>query len=303
MLNDPALLGNVLRGALALGVMVLAAALSARVCRDGTRWGIAAAVFLVLFAWLLIGVAPHPHRAGWLYALEWGVFGAGVYAAIQAYRSEPAKPRAPAQDDPERLLDFWFGADLSTTDAVAARSKLWFEASEEFDRALREQFGDWPERARRGDFDAWQESARGALALVIALDQLPRNLFRGRAEAFAFDERARAAALRAIERGMDRLVHAIEAAFFYLPLEHAEDLALQRRSLALFTALADDAPDPHGERLAEYRDYAQRHLETIERFGRFPHRNAVLGRASTPEEERWLAETGGGFGARSRRKT
>jgi uncharacterized protein (DUF924 family) len=295
VLNDPALLGNLLRGVAALAVMVFAVGAATRLCRDGTTWAIAAGVCFVVFAWLLVGVVPHPHRAGFLYALEWGLFGAGIYAAVQAYRAGPSEPK-PATHDPETLLGFWFGDDLSTTDAVAARTALWFEASAEFDRALRERFGDWPDRARRGEFDAWQESARDALALVITLDQLPRNLFRGRPESFAYDERARAVALRALERGLDELVHPIEAAFFYLPLEHAEDLALQQRSVRLFDALADEPQEPHGERLAEYRAYAERHRDVIERFGRFPHRNAVLGRESTPEELRWLAEHGSGFG-------
>lgn len=293
-LNDPELLGNVLRGVVALGIMMLTAGVAARLCRTRTSWLIASVVSLLLFAWLLLGVLPHPHQAGLLYSVQWGVFGTGMYAGIQALRAPRFAGRKPA--DPEQLLAFWFGNDLTSADVVAERSRQWFASDEAFDGEIRRRFGDWPERALEGEFDDWAESNRGALALVIALDQLPRNLHRGEPDGFAGDSRACEAALRAIDDGADRELHAIEAAFLYLPLEHAEDATLQARCVALFEQLCERGAEQHADQLAQYLDYAKRHRDVIDRFGRFPHRNATLGRESTEEETRWLADGGDRFG-------
>jgi len=293
-LNDPQLVGNVVRGLVALGFMMLAAGGAARLCHSRTSWSIAATVFLLVFVWLLLGVVPHPHQAGLLYALEWGVFGAGVYAIVRAHRAPPADEDE-AVDDPERLLAFWFGDDLSTADAVAGRSATWFRADPDFDRAIRERFGDWPDRALAGELDHWLKSARGTLALVLVLDQLPRNLHRGTPRAFAYDARALEVAEDALRRGVDDVLHPVEAAFVYMPLEHAEDRALQDRCVELFTQLAASCPIEFADQLAEYRNYAERHRDVVKRFGRFPHRNAILGREPTPEEEAWLAEGGERF--------
>lgn len=192
--------------------------------------------------------------------------------------------------DSEHLLRFWFG-DAATDDAAAARRiATWFEASEAYDSACRSAFADWPERARRGDFAAWRATPRGALALVLTLDQLPRNLFRGTARAFACDAAAVEAASDAVERGFDRALAPIEASFLYLPFEHAESVALQERSVALFEALQARAPAALADAFASFADYARRHRDVIERFGRFPHRNATLGRTCTAAEDAWLAE-------------
>lgn len=197
-------------------------------------------------------------------------------------------------DDLETLLRFWFG-DAATDDAAAARRiATWFEASDGFDAACRGTFADWPDRARRGDFAAWQGSPRGALALALTLDQLPRNLFRGTARAFAYDGAAVDAATAAVERGFDRALAPVEASFLYLPFEHAESPALQERSVALFEALHARAPAALATAFAGFADYARRHRDVIARFGRFPHRNAALGRASTADELAWLAD-GNGF--------
>lgn len=193
-------------------------------------------------------------------------------------------------ESPERLLAFWF-ADAATDDDTAARRiETWFGASAAFDGACHGSFADWPDRALRGDFDAWRATPRGALALVLALDQLPRNLFRGTARAFAYDEAARTVASAAVERGFDRAVAPIEASFLYLPFEHAEDAALQERSVALFEALHTRAPASLAAAFASFTDYARRHRDVIARFGRFPHRNAAVGRASTAAEVAWLAD-------------
>lgn len=178
---------------------------------------------------------------------------------------------------PRDILGFWFSAE--------ARSK-WYAKDDAFDREIRTRFETAWSQAVAGDFAAWEESADGALALVILLDQFPRNMFRGTPQAFASDPLALAATRRALDKGFDTLFEPARRLFLYLPLEHDEDLASQRRCVALLEANGDD---PQG------LDYARRHLAIVERFGRFPHRNAILGRVSTPEERAFLEEPNSSF--------
>lgn len=178
---------------------------------------------------------------------------------------------------PEQVLDFWFAGDLAT------HRKEWFEKSAEFD-ATCARFAAALREARDGRLDHWAETPRGSLALIILLDQLSRNLHRGSPEAFAADAKAREIARKAIARGFDQALGPVERMFIYLPLEHSEDLADQDLSVRLFTSL--------GEEMVRY---AEEHREVIRRFGRFPHRNAAMGRASTPEELEYLAQPDAGF--------
>jgi len=180
------------------------------------------------------------------------------------------------------VLDFWFGAPDSRE--RGRPRKLWFRKSEPFDAEIRRRFLATWERAARGELERWQATPLASLALVVALDQFPRNMFRGTPRAFASDPLALAAARETIARGFDSLISPLERTFIYLPFAHAEDLAAQRRSLALFHAL-----DPEDMR------YAKRHYEIIARFGRFPHRNAALGRESTAEEIEFLKRPGSSF--------
>ena len=196
----------------------------------------------------------------------------------------------------ERLLETWFGDDLDEPETVGRRTAHWFASTEAFDDTLREGFGALPDRARGGALDDWRASARPALARVLALDQLPRNLYRGTPDAFAYDAAAVEAAEDALARGHDDTVHPAEAAFFYLPFEHAEDRALQERSVACFRALRRRAPVALAAHFDATLDYAERHRVVVERFGRFPHRNAILGRPSTPEERAYLEGGGDTFG-------
>lgn len=188
--------------------------------------------------------------------------------------------------DIERLLAFWF-ADGDDTFRQA-----WFTRDDAFDTACRDGFGALVVPAREGALDAWAETPRGALALLLLLDQFPRNLFRGSAEAFASDAHARDVARRCVlERRFDLALSATARVFLYLPFEHGEAMTDQDLSVALFEGLRDiRAHAAPGGAI----DYAWRHRVVIRRFGRFPHRNAALGRVSTPEEEAWLA-AGGGF--------
>jgi len=203
---------------------------------------------------------------------------------------------SPTRRDYEPILRFWFGADPGDPASIALQQPLWWRSDPAFDSTLRDLFLDSYQAAARGDLDGWTGEPRGALALVILLDQLSRNLHRGSAEAFTHDARALAAAVAAIDAGHDRMLHPPERQFLYMPFEHAEDLALQHRSVALFSALVEDAGPAWRKLTEDALHWARLHLEIVERFGRFPHRNRLLGRRSTAEEERYLAEGGPSFG-------
>ena len=190
---------------------------------------------------------------------------------------------------PERaqaLLDFWFGPPGDPEREQHRR--IWFRGTPEFDDTLRQLFLADYELAAAGALAAWEDNAHGALALLLLLDQVPRNIFRNLPQTYATDAAARAAADRAIARGFDMQVPAAWRLFFYMPYHHSEGLADQRRAEVLtapLRALRD--PDPDG---GENRRYGMSYPDVIARFGRFPHRNAILGRQSTPEEIRFLAE-------------
>ena len=175
---------------------------------------------------------------------------------------------------PNDILGFWLGAGPAK----------WFKKVAAFDEAIRLKFEPTHHRAARGEYDAWAATAEGALALLLLLDQFPRNLYRGSGHAFATDPKARALARAAIERGFDRQVEPALRNFFYLPFEHSEDLTDQDDCLALCAeaGVADDIK------------WAGLHRDIIARFGRFPHRNASLGRVTTAEEQAFL--DAGGFG-------
>ena len=176
--------------------------------------------------------------------------------------------------DPREVVAFWRDAGY----------ERWFRRDDAFDAECRARFLDAHHAAARRELEHWMDDADGALALLVLLDQIPRNVFRGSGHAFATDPLARHYADRALAAGFDARVEPALRAFFYMPFEHSEDMADQQRAVALFDALAN----------AEYAKYARAHLDAIRRFGRFPHRNPALGRASTPEEQAWL-DAGGGF--------
>ena len=188
---------------------------------------------------------------------------------------------------PQDVLDFWFGAPGSS--GHGQPRDVWFRKSDAFDQAVRERFLGLYELAAGGGLAAWGETPRALLALIIVCDQFPRNMFRNDPRAFATDAQALAAAERMVELGWDMQLAPIERQFAYLPFEHAEDLARQRRGLELFARVTEDPA------LADAPVWARKHLDIIARFGRFPHRNAILGRASTPEEIEFLRQPGSSF--------
>ncbi len=187
----------------------------------------------------------------------------------------------------EEILEFWFGKP-DDPDRPKVR-KFWFKKNTEFDEEVRSRFLDTYEQAAAGQLDSWKEEPSTCLALIILLDQFPRNIFRGQPQAFATDPQALATAKYAVNRGFDRELLPVQRWFVYMPFEHSEELADQQRSVELFGTLKDDPG------LEQGIDYAMRHLRAIERFGRFPHRNAILGRESTPEEVEFLKQPGSSF--------
>ena len=184
------------------------------------------------------------------------------------------------------VLSFWFG-EPGSAEYLRPRD-LWFTKSEATDRLIAERFRPVVDRALAGEHDDWAATPRGALALVVLLDQFTRNVFRGTPRAFAGDPRALAIATRLVDTSRDLTLAPVERWFVYMPLEHSERLLDQYESVRQFERLAADGLDAP-------LDWARRHFEVVRRFGRFPHRNAILGRESTPEETEFLKQPGSAF--------
>jgi uncharacterized protein (DUF924 family) len=197
--------------------------------------------------------------------------------------------------DAVAVLEFWLG-DTADPENAGRRREFWFAASERRDQAMRERFGELHERAQRGELDHWAAGPRGTLALILLLDQFTRNLYRGTPSAFASDARALAISREGMARGMDGALGVVERVFWYMPFQHCEDNAVQRESVRLYKAVLDDSPAPFIPFSKNAYEYAVLHCEIIERFGRFPHRNDLLGRPSTREEKEYLEGGGHRFG-------
>lgn len=185
------------------------------------------------------------------------------------------------------ILEFWFGNPESAD--YGKQRKQWFTKNPTFDNDVRSQFLNDYQQAAAGQLDNWKTSPQSCLALIILLDQFPRNMFRGQPQAFATDSKALETAEHAIDWGFDQELLPIQRWFIYLPFQHSENLKHQHQSVELFSTLKDDP------NCAEGIDYANRHLRVIERFGRFPHRNSILGRQTTPEEAEFLKQPGSSF--------
>jgi uncharacterized protein (DUF924 family) len=193
------------------------------------------------------------------------------------------------------IHEFWFGT--SPNDAVVAQQKasLWWSKNSENDQEIQRRFGDCIDLAARGGLEGWAKSARSLLALILLTDQFPRCIYRHTPKAFEFDALAQAWCLNGIKQGMDKNLRPIERIFFYLPLEHAESSEHQEQSVQLYTKLFQEVPATQVDLFRGYLTFALRHRSVIARFGRFPHRNATLGRVSTPEETAFLQQPGSSF--------
>ncbi|MFW6049590.1 MAG: DUF924 family protein [Myxococcota bacterium] len=189
----------------------------------------------------------------------------------------------------ERVLRFWLG-ELPDhgTPPPEDRQRSWFGGGRAFDERVRRELGGEVERALSGELDGWAETPRGALALVILLDQLTRNVFRGTPRAYRGDSKALQVARSVIARGDDESLHPVERAFLYMPFMHAEDPDVQERSVEMFRALAEASPKPLQPLLGTFHRHARAHRDEIARFGRFPARNVVLDRTTTPQELEFL---------------
>nr|WP_174861926.1 DUF924 family protein [Stutzerimonas stutzeri] len=193
------------------------------------------------------------------------------------------------------MLHWWFGQGTSATEIAAEKQRLWFGYRPQQDAEARERFGALVEQALNGDLQDWAELPEGWLALVLLLDQLPRMIHRDTPRAFAGDERAQQLVRDGLAHGGDMLLSPIQRVFIYLVLEHAENLAVQDLAVAHFTALRDIAAEHEQALFRDFLDYAERHREVISRFGRFPHRNAILGRDSSDAEQSFLQQPGSSF--------
>jgi uncharacterized protein (DUF924 family) len=210
---------------------------------------------------------------------------------VSAPRNAPPGSSLPRAQE---VLDFWFGPDPLSPPHFAERLHLWFggddpeDVIEERDATIAGRFRPMMDEAAAGALDHWAGSPHRLLALVLLLDQFPRHVHRGRARAYAQDSRALAFTLHALTTGADAALSPAERLFLYLPLQHAESTAMQEESIAAFRRLRDDAPAQHRRLFESALEFAQQHQKVIQRFGRFPHRNAALSRRSTPEEVEFL---------------
>lgn len=195
----------------------------------------------------------------------------------------------------EKVISFWFGELDEEGRAKPSVSKRWFQKSETFDAEIGENFEGVYEAIAAGEHQDWLEAPRGRLAYVIVLDQFSRNMFRGTPKMYAQDARGLKVAKEGVYRGDDKKLAFSERPFLYMPLMHSEELEDQQVCVELFEAFRDELEGKKREQIENNLDYAVRHLEIVERFGRFPHRNKIMGRESTAEEEAFLKQPGSSF--------
>ena len=196
-----------------------------------------------------------------------------------------------------RILDFWFGDLRDGETPPSDLSKMWWASDLTIDEYIRNNFEADLIKAVEENTAEWEETPSGTLALIILLDQFSRNIYRENPRAFSQDPQALEIAARGIRKGFDKALHPVMRIFFYMPFVHSEDIGMQKRSLDLFRGLEKEfgTPPELAEMLSTCRDYAERHYAVVERFGRYPHRNRILGRQSTPEEVEFLKQPGSSF--------
>lgn len=199
-------------------------------------------------------------------------------------------------NDPAAIIEYWFG-DLSAPDATIAgrQSSLWWGKDEAVDVEMRYHFEPLVTSAGTGELDEWKATPDGWLALILLTDQVPRNIWRGRRDMYRFDDVARALSAQGIEAGIDQALRPIQRVFFYLPLEHSEDIEDQAWCVDLMRGLARSVPEEQRPVFEGFVEYAEAHHRVIEQFDRFPHRNGILGRDSTSEETEFLQRPGSSF--------
>ena len=197
---------------------------------------------------------------------------------------------------PDEILEFWFADAPESPSAAAARSSFWFGSDPAVDSQIWELYADTVTDAAAGHYDDWLQTARGRLALIIVLDQFPRNIFRGTAEVYRYDPLALTLAQAGVALGQLAGLSVPEQAFFLMPYQHSEELQVQVAGVALMQAMVAEAPPEWREQAEGFTGFAVRHHDIVESYGRFPHRNKALGRSSTEAEDRFLREGGETFG-------
>lgn len=212
---------------------------------------------------------------------------------LQPLPAFDSKPNMTSQ--PQDILDFWFGPPGSTTEIVGRQRNLWFGKSMANDRTVTERFSATLLAATASQLDHWAETPQGRLALLIVFDQFPHHIYRNQPQAFATDPQGLTLALAALAKHEAAQLAPIERVFLYLPLEHAESNAMQELSVSLYQQLASDAAEDERAVFEGFLDYARKHRDVVARFGRFPHRNAILGRPSSDDELAFLKQPGSRF--------
>lgn len=194
------------------------------------------------------------------------------------------------------VLDYWFSDSDLDSPTLDSRMDRWFGSSEELDKEIGERFGELVEQASGDELDAWAEQPEGRLALIILLDQFRRNIYRGKPECFEQDKKALKICIEGTMSGVHKHLSAEQRVFFFMPLQHAESLKIQDKSVSIYNALADSVSDTLRETFATCAQFAELHRDIVAEFGRFPHRNAVLGRANTEAEATYLSGGAPSFG-------
>jgi len=200
------------------------------------------------------------------------------------------------KSDIEHVLDFWFAGTGMDSPRVDSRMDRWFGVDEDFDRQIREEFGDLVQQASANKLMDWADTPEGCLALIILLDQFRRNIYRGSAEAFTLDHVALKLCIDRTIAGDHKKLDAIQRLFFFMPLQHAESVPVQIKSVEIFQALAEDSTDTMRETFLTAAQFAELHHDIVVEFGRFPHRNDILGRQNTDAEATFIAGDGPNFG-------
>ena len=201
------------------------------------------------------------------------------------------------EPDYQALHRFWFGDNIDTYQTYEERFPFWFRGPQSFDQEIQTRFESWIPMAASGELSNWEQQPHGALALIILQDQFPRNIYRGTEKAFAYDANALRIATKVVDSGMDLELELVERLFVYLPFEHSEEFEIQKLSIRKFTELAETFGEGcFREATANSLEYAQMHYDIIKKFGRFPHRNDILGRESTAKEVEYMAAGAETFG-------
>ncbi len=196
----------------------------------------------------------------------------------------------------DEILSFWFKEQALSAPQIDRRMDIWFGEDAEFDAAIKAEFEDDMERASQGELDHWADEPRGRLALILLIDQFRRNVYRNTAKAFSHDKLALKLCVEGAMAKKDKGLTPIQKVFFYMPLQHAESAKVQAKSVELFNKLAESVSPTYQETFLTVAQFAELHKDVIDQYGRFPHRNELLGRENTPEEDEYLANDGPDFG-------